>query len=338
MSFTSGQSSERSFRMVGPAVVLTEFRSRPGERERDPVLPDAGENLAAGVTVLYLLRDPGEHEVRLTFLDGAGGELRSFSAKPGEDLDPPKPEPGQPAEPRPPRRVGLNRFVWDGRRAAPAAIRIDPPKEERWAQAQGPIVPPGTYRVRLQVGDEVRTASFEIVKDPRSPAPQADLEAQYRYALRVWSRLTDLNEAVNTIRELKLQLERWSGGDDEVGAAAKALRDALTAVEDELVQVDVKGSGRLGSPDRLDGKLRVLLQQANYPARPTDAAVAVADELSGRLDAVLERLRALLDGQVAGFNDLVRRAAAPALTPNPSAAPAGAAAAAADTGEDHQRR
>ncbi|HXM58257.1 MAG TPA: glycosyl hydrolase, partial [Candidatus Dormibacteraeota bacterium] len=204
MSFTSGQSSERSFRMVGPATVLTEFRPRPGEHERDPVLPDAGENQAAGVTVLYLLRDPGDHEVRLTFLDGEGGELRAFSAKPGEDVDPPKPEPGQPREPRPSRKPGLNRFVWDTRHAAPAAIRIDPPKEEgAWAQAQGPVVPPGTYQVRLEVGDEVRTASFEIVKDSRNPVSQEDLEAQYRHARRLWSRLTELNEAVNTIRELK---------------------------------------------------------------------------------------------------------------------------------------
>ncbi|HXM56665.1 MAG TPA: hypothetical protein VOB72_14810, partial [Candidatus Dormibacteraeota bacterium] len=159
-----------------------------------------------------------------------------------------------------------------------------------------------------------------------------DLEAQYRYALRVWSRLTELNEAVNTIRELKRQLERWSGSDDEVGAAAKALTEALTEVEGELVQVEVKGSGRLGIPDKLDGKLRVLLQHANFPARPTGASAAVADELSDRLDGVLERLRGLLDGQVAAFNELVRQAAAPALAPKPSAAQTGAAAAAADTG------
>ena len=99
-----------------------------------------------------------------------------------------------------------------------AAIRIDPPKEEgAWAQAQGPVVPPGAYQVRLQVGDEVQTASFEIARDPRNPAPEADLDSQYRHALRVSGMLSRLNEAVNTIRELKGQLERWAGDGDEVG-------------------------------------------------------------------------------------------------------------------------
>jgi hypothetical protein len=330
MSFASGQSQERTYRMVGPTVFATDYRARPGERERDPVPLDAGENRSPGVTVLYLLRDPGEIEVRLTFVDAGGQEVRSFVAGPDDDEDQ-KPEPGRPREPRPPRRAGLNRFVWDGRHAPPPPIRIDPPKEEgAWAQAQGAVVPPGTYQVRLEVGDAVQTASFEIVKDPRNAASQADLQAQYRHALRVSTRLGELNEAVDTIRELKRQLDRW-GGEDEVGSAATALREALTAVERDLVPVDARGSGRLSNPDRLDGKLRVLLQHAVYPGPPTAASLAVADELSSQLDAVLERLRTVLDGDVERFNELVRRAGTPALAPRPGAAAAQSTAAAAHT-------
>jgi photosystem II stability/assembly factor-like uncharacterized protein len=334
MSFTSGQ-GERGYRMVGATMITTDYRQRPGEREREPVLVDAGENRATGVTVLYLLGDPGDRKVELTFLDAAGEELRTFTA--GPDEEDAKPEPGKPKEPRPPRRRGLNRFVWDFRHAPPTPIRIDPPKEEgAWAQAQGPAVPPGTYQVRLRVGDDVRMASFEVVSDARSAATQEDLEAQYRQGLRVWRRLSELNEAVDTIRELRRQLDRWqldrSNGEDDVAAAATSLRDALTDVERELVQVDARGSGRLGNPDQLDGKLRVLLQHAGYPARPTEASLAVADKLSEELDAVLGRLRALLDGDVERFNELVRRAEAPALKPRlGAAAAAGPAAAAAHT-------
>ena len=332
ISFTSGQSPVRSYRNAGSAIIWTEFRQRPGEQEREPVLVDAGENVAAGVTVLYLLREPGDHEVRLTFLGGDGQELRSFSAGPGDEPEP-KPEPGRPRQPKLPRRAGLNRFVWDCRHEPPPAIRIDPPKEEGpWAQAQGPLVAPGTYQVRLQAGDEVQTATFEVRKDPRNPASQADLDAQYRHALRVWGGLSKLNEAVNTIRELKRQLERWAG-DDEVGTAAEALRGAFSDVERDLVQVDPRGSGRISNPDRLDGKLRVLLQQANFQARPTAASVAVAGELTQRLDASLAALDALMEGQVEEFNELVRRVGAPVVAPAPGAAAAGAAAAAVNSGD-----
>src|SRR5499427_5945022 len=205
MGFVNAQGASRAFRYIGAVVIPADARPRPGEEGRDTVLVDAGENRASGVTVLYVLRDPGEHEVRLTFLDAAGEEIRTCSAGPGDEGEQ-KPEPGKPREPRPRRRPGLNRFVWDMRHAPPAPIRIDPPKEEGpWGQAQGPIVPPGTYQVRLEVGDARQTASFEIVPDPRNAAPREDLEAQYQHAVGVWKRLSDVNEAVNTIRELKRQ-------------------------------------------------------------------------------------------------------------------------------------
>lgn len=332
IGFVSGQGA-RSYRYVGPAVIAADFVRRPGEEGRDAVLVDSGENRPAGVTVLYRLDEPGERTVKLTFLDG-DRELRSFSAAPGEEGEP-KPEPGKPREPRPPRRAGINRFVWDMRHPAPAPIRVDPPKDEGgWSQAQGPLVPPGTYQVRLEVGDEVRTASFEIAPDPRGDATADDLEAQYRHALRVWGRLGDLNEAVSTIRELRKQLDRWEGDAGGVGEAAASLKEALTGVERDLVQVDARGSGRLSNPDRLDGKLRVLLAHAGFPARPTDASLAVADELSRRLDGALGRLDAIIEGQVQEFNELVRRAARPAVAPRPGAAQAAPAAASGDAADD----
>lgn len=333
MGFVNAQGSSRAFRYVGAVVVPVEVRLRPGEDGRDAVFPDAGENRAGGVIVLYVLRDPGEHEVKLTFLDAAGEEIRSFSSVPGDEGDK-KPEPGRPREPKPRRRPGVNRFVWDMRHAPPAAIRIDPPRDEGpWAMAQGPVVPPGTYQVRLEVGGASRSASFEILPDPRNTAALEDLQAQYRHAVGVWKRLSDVHEAVNTIRELKRQADHWAGASDDIGAAAKEVREGLAEVERDLVQVDPKGSGRLSNADRLDGKLRVLLQHANFPARPTDASVAVAEELGRQVDAALARLDAILEGQVQEFNELVRRAAAPALAPRPAAAPATSVAAAADASD-----
>lgn len=335
-------SGGRGYRWAGVVVIPYDMRLRPDGNEREAVPVESGQNRANGVTVLFWLRDPGDREVRLTFLDSAGEEIRSFSAAPGDEDE--KPEPGRPKEPRPTRRQGLNRFVWDGRHAPPTPIEIDPPKEERgYPLPMGPLVPPGSYRVRLQVGDEVQVVAFDIAQDPRNPATQADLDARYGFAQRVWRRLSELNAGVNTIRELKRQLERWApaaakgasngaveeGG--EIGRAASELREALTGVERELVQVDPRGNRRLSNPDRLDGKLQTLLMHANFPSRPTDAVIAVADELSRQLDGALARLDALLGGQVREFNQVVRLAEAPALAPRLAVTPVSTAAPAAES-------
>jgi len=111
------------------------------------------------------------------------------------------------------------------------------------------------------------------------------------------------------------------------------VKEALTEVERDLIQVDPRGSGRLSNPDRLDGKLRVLLQHATFPDRPTQASIELAGELGRQLDSALGQLDAILEGRVAEFNELVRRAAAPALAPRPAAAPAAPVATAADAND-----
>jgi hypothetical protein len=328
-----GPSVGRSYRNLGAAIVPFDVRRRPDEAGREAVLVDAGENRASGVTVLYRLGDPGDQEVRITFLDAAGDEVRRFTGGPGDDPDE-KPVPGRPPERRPARRAGLNRFVWDTRHEPPAAIGIDPPKDEGpWTHAFGPAVPPGTYEVHLRVGDDVRAARFEIAPDPRSEATPDDLRAQYEHAKRVWRRLSEVNEAVDTIRELRRQLDRWSGEGGEIAGAAASLRESLGEVERELVVVDARGSGRLGSPDRLDSKLRTLLQHASFPARPTAASLAIAGELLERAGEVLGRLDSLLGGRVEEFNDLVRRSGAPALAARPVSARGGARAETAAIGD-----
>ena len=339
MPLPTATPGSRNYRWAGVAVITYDSRYPAEGDEGEVVLVEAGENRRNGVTVLYWLRDPGEAELSLTFTDAAGNEIRSVRAKPGdEDV---KPEPGRPKEPRPPRRAGLNRFVWDTRHPPAKPIEIDPPKDEGWFGPFGPAVPPGSYRVTLRLGDRDASAPFEIVKDPRNGASQEDLEAQYQLALRVWRRVSDLNGAINAARELKQQLERWAPSKDdkekdgeqpadEIVTAARSLREALSEIEKELVPVDAKGSVRLSNPDRLDGKLRTLQAIAHYPARPTDAALAVADELSARLDGVLARLDALLEGDLAVFNLLVGWVGRRALAPRAEAGGEPTAAAAAD--------
>ncbi len=54
----------------------------------------------------------------------------------------------------------------------------------RSGDVTGPLAPPGTYQVRLTVGDQTLTQPFTLVKDPRVTASDADLQTQFVFLLK----------------------------------------------------------------------------------------------------------------------------------------------------------
>ncbi|MGH7912836.1 MAG: glycosyl hydrolase, partial [Candidatus Dormibacteraceae bacterium] len=304
----------RDYKFAGTAIVAFDVRHGAAAGETDAVPVDAGVNRPDGVTVLYWLRDAGEDDVELSFLDGSGEVVRTFRSTAANQKTPP---PERPKEPKPAREAGLNHFTWDTRHDPGTRIERDPPKERGIPEQAGPRVPPGTYTVRLTLGDLVLTEPCLVLEDPRNPATAADLGDQYALARRLWQMTSDLNQGVNRIRDLKLQLAHWceEGRPEEIGSKARALRDTLTDVERELVQVEAKGSLRLSNPDRLDGKLRSLQRFVEAPARPPRAAHTVADELAEALERALGRLRTAIDTDLADFNRLLVQTGTDAVTP-----------------------
>ncbi len=106
----------------------------------------------------------------------------------------------------PPRREGLNRFVWDGRHGRGTQIEIDPPEDEDAAANLGPAVAPGHYTVRVELGEHAAEAGFEIAADPRSRFTPEQVAAQYELSLRLWGLLSDLYDGVNRARRARSEL------------------------------------------------------------------------------------------------------------------------------------
>jgi len=102
--------------------------------------------------------------------------------------------------PRLPNRAGMNRYSWN--------LRIEDAQGFTglimWAGSlAGPVIPPGTYAVRLTVGDQSETQSFKVLRDPRGNATQADLDAQFGFLVQVRDRSSEANNAVRTIRNVR---------------------------------------------------------------------------------------------------------------------------------------
>ena len=148
-------------------VTYYQARDRLGKANRRYL--DSGKNPPFGVMVTYCLKEAPKEEVKLTFLDDKGLEIKSFS-----NTTPNQGGVTVPAE------AGMNHFVWDLRYPNSRVIQ-----QSTGLTAQenpsplAPLTPPGTYQVRLTVGDHTDTESFEVLKDPRIAATQEDLLAQF---------------------------------------------------------------------------------------------------------------------------------------------------------------
>ncbi|HVX29087.1 MAG TPA: glycosyl hydrolase, partial [Nitrolancea sp.] len=278
---------------------------------------DAGQNPPNGVIVSYLLKDEPNDDITLTFLNDDGSEIRTFSS-----AEPPKVE-GEdgPSEPRLVKTPGWHRFTWDMR--LPDAEKI-PGDKSAEGYLHGPVVVPGTYKVRLTVGNESQEQPFSILRDPRISASQADLQAQFDLLVKIRDRVSDAHRAVNKIRALRTQLDGWEkrldaqqetiATADTLLESVKSLKEKLTSVEDALVQV--KSESPLQFPSRLNSKMATLSAFVdNADFAPTTQTKEAFEELSTRIGNELQRLNDIETNDLAPFNEALRQANVPVVGP-----------------------
>lgn len=213
---------------------------------------------------------------------------------------------------------GHNRFAWNLRTAE--AKRF--PGMILWSGGtMGPRVPPGTYTARLTVGDQTVSQPFEVRQDPRSSSSAADLKAQYEFVRSAHEKLSQVNEAITRIREVRKQLvdiKKRAGDANEskpVVDAANDLDKKMTVVEEALYQTKNKSSqDPLNYPVRLNDKLAGVADSAAEGAfAPTAQQIAVRDLLVAQIDVQLATLKAIWDTDLPAFNKLVREQNVPAV-------------------------
>jgi photosystem II stability/assembly factor-like uncharacterized protein len=283
-----------------------------------------------GVVVRYYFGEKPTGEVKLEFLEEDGDLIRSFSSRGGGGAAPAGPFAffGGGGSSRVSADAGTNQFTFNMR--YPGASRFE--GLIMWAAGtQGPLAPPGTYRVRLTAGDWSEEQTFRFVKDPRTLATASDLQAQFDFLIAIRDRTSEANDAVGRIRRIKSQLgdvEKRVAGHaqaDTITTRAKAITAALSEVEAEIYQVRNRSrQDPLNFPIKLNNKIAALAGSvANGDARPTDQSRALFEELSAALGSHLDRLATIIETEVPEFNQLVRGADVPALLVTDDEAPRG---------------
>lgn len=261
----------------------------------------AGRNHPGGVITYFYLKEmpDSSSSVSLAYYDQAGNVIKEWSTaakKKNEKLKVKK---------------GMNEFNWN--MMYPDAKRFD--GLIMWAgSTSGPMAVPGTYEVRLTMGEETMSQTFNILKDPRTSASIADIQEQFDFLMQVRDKLSETHQAIMDIRTVKGQVKQLNdriGKDEsfkEISDLAKEITDEISDIEKELYQT--KNQSRqdpLNFPIKLNNKLAHLgsLNGRSGDFKPTDQSKAFYKEVSGKIDEQLEKWQQIRESKIPDLNKKV---------------------------------
>ena len=282
---------------------------------RQPV----GDNPPPGAIIDYYFKTAPKDEVTLDILDSSGKLVRHLSSKEKKEGEQPPEWPDRVERPKTiPANAGMNRFAWDLRYNDPIQI---PGAFYSGNGPKGPLALPGDYQVKLTAGGKSQTSPLHLAIDPRTKGREAALQKQFALAMQVNERNSQLHQAVNEIRDLKSQIKSLHSkfGDDPRLKAALAAADDLdrkmSAVEEQLMQVNMKGSeANLAFPSMLneqfDAFSHIIEAGDNEPTR---SQLDIFQFLSGKLDEQLKMWTQLKSEQVPKVSAMIKQADLPAL-------------------------
>lgn len=262
-----------------------------------------GPNPPYGALITYYLKEKPDEKTaaRIQILDGSGRAIREL-----KDI---------------PKEKGLNRVAWDLRYDTPA-LRRQPSAEETafTGGPRGPQVLPGTYTVKLIVGDKTQEKRVEVRLDPTVSVPPADLQAQFDYTLKLRDMQTVVNNALKSLDSIKEQIQQIEKTiKDRLPDPPKELTNALTehAKQVELLQ------NRLSSPQgglgvrgqaQLAEKINSLFSSIDGTnAAPTPAQKEFFTEVQAEMRERMDEVNKFISQTVVQLNDLLRRHNAPTV-------------------------
>ena len=202
-----------------------------------------------------------KEEITFTVADAGGKVVRTFKG---------------------PGKAGFHRVYWDLKfdKTKEARLRTSPQQAAHvkvgleGLPAPGVrrfelLAPPGTYTVKLKVGEHELSQPLKVIKDPQSGGSDADLEAQTSLARDLAADLDRVVDTINAAETVRGQLAFLrsllpaAGDHKDVREAAEALDKKVVAFEENLFQIRITGRGQdlLRWPGKVAEQLLYLANQ-----------------------------------------------------------------------------
>jgi photosystem II stability/assembly factor-like uncharacterized protein len=176
----------------------------------------AADNPPQGAIVDYYQSAAQKTPPKLEILNEHGHVIRTYQGT--HEVD-------KKQKPYVPNETGLNRFVWNWTIQGPTKW-LGAAKKSYQGPDDGPAVPPGTYAVRLTLGDHTYTRPLVVKPDPRTVYTQPQIVRAYEFAKRGEDMLSLVDGMLNNLDGVKKAL------DDATAAAKKANNaDAQTKLD-----------------------------------------------------------------------------------------------------------
>jgi hypothetical protein len=279
-----------------------------------------GDNPPPGVIIDYYFKTAPKDEVKLEIIDSNSKVVRTLSSKEKKGDEQPPEWPDQVKEITTiPASAGMNRYAWNLRWEPPVKI---PGAFYSGIGPQGPLAMPGQYTVKLTVGSQSQSQPLEIVVDPRVKDVKADdLQKQFDLAMQVRDANTELHRAVNQIRTMRAELkgmqQRFENDANmkPLLEHVAALDKKMTPVEEQLIQVNMKGSeANLAFPNMLNEQFDSFSASVQAgDGAPTRQQYEVFKMLRGQLDQQLTAWKQIMTADVPAFNNFMKGINVPAL-------------------------
>lgn len=296
------------------------FRQTGDSRESEPGGHVTTENPPYGADINFYLKNADSVQITVT---GAGGAvIRTLNER------------GQ---------AGLNRVWWDLRYDPGLSITmLTPPLDAPWAPARrnyaayntrippaGPIVPPGTYTVRVKAGSLTASAPLTVLPDPHSTGTLAGIRAQVAFARETQAEANEAARMINHLEQLRRQVEDAEsslGGNASALQAAKDFDAKLSGVEGKLIDVHNTGPSEdaFRNPVQLYERLSWMIGPtvgtpgsgsggADMP--PTAQQIAVNNEFKQQLAQIAAEVKQLIAQGVPALNAVITQAGAATIRP-----------------------
>ena len=262
-----------------------------------------GPNPPAGALITYYLKDKVDEKTTFKV------EVFDRDGKLVQEIE------------KPAREKGLNRIAWNLRFGGPEVRR--PPTEEQLAfgfAARGPQVLPGTYTVKLTLGDKVLEERVEVKLDPGIKTSVAELQQALDMQVKLRDMQSTMNVSLRFLDSLETQLKQTQTTMKTLNKEPD--KEMMKALEDWIKQLDTmedklearrEGLG-LSGKDVVSDEMGNLFFSLDANFGPTPGQRQYFDEIQPAYRARMEEVNKFLRDTLPQWNEKLKAWNAPTLT------------------------